>query len=52
MIATVLIAINLYVTYKLAEFSGAIATKRNSVAEDQLEDMREKALSQENERNG
>lgn len=40
MIATILIAINLYFTYKLAEFSGAIATKRNSMTKEVIDEMR------------
>lgn len=50
MIATILIAINLYFTYKLAEFSGAIATKRNSMTEEVIEEMRGYAQSKEDNR--
>lgn len=50
MIATILIAVNLYLTYRLAEFSGAIATKRNSMTKEAIEEMRGHAQSEEDNR--
>lgn len=50
MIATILIAVNLYLTYRLAEFSGAIATKRNSMSKEVVEEMRGHAQSEEGNR--
>ena len=44
MLSIILISINLYLTYKLAEFSGAISTKRNSMTDNEFERMRQKAI--------
>jgi len=51
-ITTILVCINLYLTYRLAEFSGAITTKRNSVSDEKLQEMREKALNNKDRHNG
>lgn len=52
MITTILVCINLYLTYRLAEFSGAITTKHNSVSDEKLQEMREKALNNKDRYNG
>lgn len=44
MLCTTLVIINLYLTYKLAEFSGAISTKRNKMTDVEFERMRQKAI--------
>jgi len=51
-ITIILVCINLYLTYRLAEFSGAIRTKRNSVSDEELQEMREKALNDKDSHNG
>lgn len=52
MITTILVCVNLYLTYRLAEFSGAITTKRNSASDEELQEMREKALNDKDSHNG
>lgn len=52
MITTILVCVNIYLTYRLAEFSGAITTKRNSIPDEKLYEMREKILKNRTKNNG
>ena len=48
----ILLSLNLYLTYRLAEFSGAITTKRNRISDSDLVKMRENHIKKSNKNRG